>query len=266
MWDSRRDGHERFRDGTRAVEAQRCALGRLRKAMTCVSQREKRQDSKPKGPPTVGKRRGGAPRRARGDRARMGKMGAVRAFVPRKSRTVSSRGRCVARRETRGGGCRSESREFRKWRQSQNAALPLVDTARLEVATHPSRKLDFADPAGKFADRAERGPQAGIRPERGENEAKKRRSARRKWPGVRKLLRKSATWSMTCRGAATQRAQSTSARNQNITVSNLLVSLRVEARQQNNVVATVFGHEQQISEEFGGRMMCAGTARAASML
>ena len=144
-------------------------------------------------------------------------------------------------------------------RQRATAAF----TAAVASAT---RKLDFADPAGKFADRAERGPQAGIRPERGENEAKKRRSARRKWPGVRKLLRKSATWSMTCRGAATQRAQSTSARNQNITVSNLLVSLRVEARQQNNVVATVFRHEQQISEEFGGRMMCAGTARAASML
>ena len=130
------------------VEKQRRGLGRLRKAMTCVSQREKRQDSKPKASDSRKAPRGGTATRARLDRARSGRMETVRACIPRNSRTVSSRGRCVAPRETRWWRLPFGASRVGKWRQSQNAALPLVDTARLEVATHHPSISDITERIG----------------------------------------------------------------------------------------------------------------------
>ena len=123
------------------VEKQRRGLGRLRKAMTCVSQREKRQDSKPKASDSRKAPRGGTATRAIGSRAKRKDGDRARVHTSKFADGLVARSMCGRQERRAGGGCRSEPRELENGAnlRMQLSHWSTQRGSRWRLITHPSR-------------------------------------------------------------------------------------------------------------------------------
>ena len=114
-------------------------------------------------------------------------------------------------------------------------------------------KIGFCGPRGEIC--GPRSLQAGIRPERGENEAKKRRSARKSDVPRVCTFALAHLENMSYHCAISHRGQSTSARNQRNTVSKLFETWPRQAREENNDAAPAKSLEQLSPDELAKRAM-----------